>query len=120
MEYLKELTQRRKKAHAQFVKLDSKTYKAFLELEKVTFCDGALSKKMKELIAVGISAAVNCESCIQWHTEYALKAGATEKEVMEALEVAIEIGGGRAVATARLATEVMQNIKDGDFTSAQY
>jgi hypothetical protein len=39
---------------------------------------------------------------------------------MEALEVAIEIGGGRAVATARLATEVMQNIKDGDFTSAQY
>jgi AhpD family alkylhydroperoxidase len=120
MDYLEELTQRRKKAHAQFLKHDSKTYKAFLELEKATFCDGTLSIKTKELIAVGISAAVNCESCIQWHTEYAIKAGATEKEVVEALEVAMEIGGGKAVATARLAIEVMQNLAKGDYRSAQY
>ncbi|HVO73594.1 MAG TPA: carboxymuconolactone decarboxylase family protein [Ignavibacteriaceae bacterium] len=120
MELLQELTQRRKRAHAKFLKLNSKTYKSFLELEKATFCDGELSAKVKELIAVGISAAVNCESCIQWHTEYAMKAGASEDEIMEALEVAMEIGGGRAVATARIAVEVMQSISEKDYESAQY
>jgi AhpD family alkylhydroperoxidase len=120
MEYLRELTQRRKKAHAKFLNLDSKTYKAFLELEKATFCNGSLSTKTKELIAVGISAAMNCESCIQWHTEHAIKAGASEEEIMEALEVAMEIGGGRAVATARIAVEVMQSISNRDYEPAQY
>jgi len=120
MEYLNELTRRRKYAHAKFTELNSKTYKAFLELEKATYCDGSLSTKVKELIAVGISAAVNCESCIQWHTEYAIKAGASEEEIMEALEVAMEIGGGRAVSTARIAVNVMESISKKDYDSAQY
>jgi AhpD family alkylhydroperoxidase len=106
---LRKLTLRRKKAHTKFLELGSKVYKSFLELENATFADGALSRKMKELVAVGISAAVNCESCIQWHTEAAMKAGATEREILEALEVAMEIGGGRAVTTARLALEVMES-----------
>jgi AhpD family alkylhydroperoxidase len=120
VDFLRTLTLRRKKAHTRFLSLDSKTYKAFLELEKATFCDGALSTKMKELIAIGVSAAANCESCIQWHTEYAIKAGATDREIMEALEVAMEIGGGRAVATARLAVEVMENCRKDDYESAGY
>jgi AhpD family alkylhydroperoxidase len=120
MDFLRMLTLRRKKAHSKFLKMDSKVYKAFLDLEKATYCEGTLSVKMKELIAVGISAAVNCESCIQWHTEYAIKAGATEQEILEALEVAFEIGGGRAVSTSRIAVEVMENLKAQDYESAEY
>ena len=52
------LTLRRKKAHNKFLKMDSKVYKAFLDVEKATYREGSLSIKMKELIAVGISAAV--------------------------------------------------------------
>ncbi|MGE5783523.1 MAG: carboxymuconolactone decarboxylase family protein [Myxococcales bacterium] len=40
-------------------------------MEQATFADGALSKKSKELIAVGIAVATNCESCMQWHIEQA-------------------------------------------------
>lgn len=120
MDYLRQLTVRRKKAHSQFLKMDSAVYRAFLDLEQATYRDGALPTKVKELIAVGISAAVNCESCIQWHTEYAIKAGASPQEVLEALEVAMEIGGGRAVATARLALEVMRSLEDEEHESAGY
>jgi len=120
MDFLRMLTLRRKKAHSKFLKMDSKVYKAFLDLEKATYREGSLSIKMKELIAVGISAAVNCESCIQWHTEYAIKAGATDQEILEALEVAIEIGGGRAVSTSRIALEVMENLENKDYESAAY
>ena len=120
MDYLRMLTLRRKKAHNKFLKMDSKVYKAFLDLESATYREGSLSIKVKELIAVGISAATNCESCIQWHTEHAIKAGATQEEILEALEVAIEIGGGHAIATARLAFEVMDNLKSTDYESAEY
>ena len=120
MDFLRMLTLRRKKAHAKFIKMDSKVYKKFLELEEQAFSDGELSVKNKELIAIGISTAVNCESCIQWHTEAALKAGATEHEILESLEVAMEIGGGKAIGTARLAIEVIEAINDENYKSASY
>ena len=120
MDYLRQLTLRRKKAHSKFLKMKSKTYRKFLEVEEAAFSDGEPSRKTKELIAVGISAGMGCESCIQWHTEYALKAGATEQEILEALEVAMEIGGGKAIGTARLALEVIESINNEDYESAEY
>lgn len=81
-----------------------------MELETATFSDGALSKKNKELIAVGISIRINCESCMQWHIEQAAKGGATAKEVLEAVEVGMEMGGGPATVSARSALDVMEDI----------
>jgi AhpD family alkylhydroperoxidase len=110
MSRLEELTRSRKKAHAKLLSLDSKVYKAFLDMEKAAFSDGALPKKTKELIAVGISVTNNCESCMQWHIEQAAKAGASEREVLEAVEVGIEMGGGPATVSARFALEVMDAV----------
>jgi AhpD family alkylhydroperoxidase len=79
-------------------------------MEQVTYSDGALSKKHKELIAIGISVVINCESCMQWHIDQAAQAGAREREVLEAIEVGIEMGGGPATVSARFALEVMERV----------
>lgn len=71
MEKLKEHIQKRKEAHSNLLALNSKVYKAFLTMEAEAFSDGELQKKHKELIAVGISVVINCESCMQWHIEQA-------------------------------------------------
>jgi len=110
MNELEAITRRRKQAHARLTALRSKVYAAFLEMEKAAFADGALPKKQKELIAAGISVAMDCESCMQWHIEQAAAAGASYEEVLEAIEVAIEMGGGRATVSARFALEVMDTI----------
>ena len=110
MDKLKELARRRKEAHAKLLSLDSKVYKAFLKMEEAAFSDGALSKKNKELIAVGISLVINCESCMQWHIEQAVESGASKEEVLESIEVGIEMGGGPATVSARFALEVMENV----------
>jgi len=107
MDKLKELTRKRKEAHAKFMLRNSKVYKAFLEMQEAAFSDGALQKKYKELIAVGISVVINCESCMQWHIEQAVKSGATQDEVFEAIEVGIEMGGGPATVSARFALDVI-------------
>jgi AhpD family alkylhydroperoxidase len=79
-------------------------------LEKATYSDGALKKREKELIAIGISVRINCESCMQWHIEQAAAAGASYDEVLEAVEVGIEMGGGPATVSARLALQVMEAV----------
>jgi AhpD family alkylhydroperoxidase len=107
---LEEITLGRKKAHAKLVALKSPVYQAFLEMEQAAYSDGALPKKTKELIAVGISVVIDCESCMQWHIEQAAQAGATMGEVMEAVEVGIEMGGGPATVSARFALEVIDAV----------
>jgi AhpD family alkylhydroperoxidase len=110
MNRIEEICRRRKKAHAKLSAMKSKVYQAFLEMEKATYGDGALPRKQKELIAVGISVVMDCESCMQWHIEEAVKAGAAQQEVLEAVEVGMEMGGGRATVSARFAMEVMDSV----------
>ena len=107
---LEDMSKRRADSHARLLALDSKVYQAFLEMERATFGDGELPKRMKELIAVGISVVINCESCMQWHIEQAAKAGASKRQVLEAVEVGIEMGGGPATAHARFALDVMADV----------
>lgn len=109
---LEEMTRRRKKAHARLLELGSTAYEKFVAMEEATFADGALPKKTKELIAVGISVRIDCESCMQWHIEQAASAGASQREVLEAVEVGIEMGGGPATVSARFALEVMDDVFD--------
>ena len=111
MEKLEEVSAKRKQAHAKLVALKSKVYEGFLAMEKAAYSDGALLKKHKELIAVGISVVKNCESCMQWHIEQAAAAGASCEEVLEAIEVGIEMGGGPATVSARFALDVMDSVR---------
>jgi AhpD family alkylhydroperoxidase len=110
MDRLEQISQRRKNAHAELLRLDSKVYAAFLKLEQATYADGALPRKTKELVAIGISVVINCESCMQWHIEQAARLGASRRELLEAVEVGIEMGGGPATVAARFALEVMDKV----------
>ncbi|MFX0545961.1 carboxymuconolactone decarboxylase family protein [Roseovarius sp. S1116L3] len=68
--------------------------KAFGELVGAATKDGALSRKVKELIAMGIAIAARCDGCIAAHVAALRKAGATREEVAEMVGVAIMMGGG--------------------------
>lgn len=107
---LEELSKTRRWAHKRLVDEGSQVYRAFVKMETAAFGDGALQKKYKELIAIGISVRMDCESCMQWHIEQAAKSGASYAEVLEAVEVGIEMGGGPATVSARFALQVMDAV----------
>lgn len=107
---LRALTKSRKKAHRTLTDLKSPVYAAFLDMERAAYADGHLPKMTKELIAVGISVVIDCRSCMQWHIEQAATAGATARQVLEAVEVGMEMGGGPATVSARFALEVMEDV----------
>jgi len=55
--------------------------------------EGALTRKTKELIMVGICCALNRPRGVKLHSERALTLGAAPREVLEAVEVAAIPGG---------------------------
>jgi len=105
-----QIVQTRKKAHVFYSK-HSEVYRAFVKMEQSTFKDGQLGKKHKELIAIGISIVINCESCLEWHIKQALDDGASEGEIIEAIEVGIEMSGGSGTVSARFAMNVLDYYK---------
>ena len=110
MTKLEEMAAKRREAHAKLIAAKSRVYQAFLEMERAAYSDGALARKQKELIAVGISVVTDCESCMQWHIEQAAASGASEAEILEAVEVGIEMSGGPGTVSARFALEVMDSV----------
>jgi AhpD family alkylhydroperoxidase len=108
IEKIEKITSDRKQAHEFFLNRASEPYKAFLELEKNTYSDNFLSKMYKELIALGISIVINCESCMEWHIKEALRTGASTDQIIEAIEVGIEMGGGPATVSSRFALKALE------------
>lgn len=83
---------------------------AFQEFSRQVFADGALDQKTKQLIAVAVAHVTQCPYCIQGHTKAALRKGAGEHELMEAIWVAAEMRAGGAYAHSTLALETAGHV----------
>lgn len=84
---------------------------SFYALSKSASTPGALDTKTKELIALAIGVATHCDGCIAFHTQAALRAGATEAEIMEMLGVTVFMGGGPSLMYASHVLEAMEQLK---------
>ncbi|HEY8586716.1 MAG TPA: carboxymuconolactone decarboxylase family protein [Rhodanobacter sp.] len=88
--------------------------KAFKAFSAAVFAEGALTGVTKQLIAVAVAHVTQCPYCIKGHTAEALKQGATEQQIMEAIWVAAEMRAGGAYAHSALALDVMQHAHGAD------
>jgi AhpD family alkylhydroperoxidase len=79
-------------------------------LHKTTGEDKALTFKQKELIALGIAITIRCEGCIACHVQGALQAGANQEEIVEAIGVAVLMGGGPSIVYGDKAYKAMKEM----------
>jgi AhpD family alkylhydroperoxidase len=100
----RELAQRRRE-------LAPETEAAFQAFSQKVFADGALPAKTKQLIAVAVAHVTQCPYCIKGHTKAALRHGASNEELMEAIWVAAEMRAGGAYAHSALALNEMEKPK---------
>lgn len=89
MDKIEDKSKRRADSHARLLALDSKVYQAVLEMERATFGDGELSKRIKELIAVGISAGLTHEGLYP-----SMWASAEETTACKASVLPVEVQAG--------------------------
>ena len=84
---------------------------AFRAFSQKVFADGALPAKTKQLIAVAVAHVTQCPYCIRGHTKAALRSGATEQEIMEAIWVAAEMRAGGAYAHSAIALAAIADVQ---------
>jgi len=82
---------------AQVGRLSPETLKGYMALSQAGAKTDQLDAKTRELIALAVAVALRCDGCITVHTAQAVKLGATEAEVAEALGVAVAISAGAAM-----------------------
>ena len=82
---------------------------AFAAFSKQAFAEGALPVATKQLIAVAVAHVTQCPYCIAGHTRGALRAGASEAQIMEAIWVAAEMRAGGSYAHSLIALSEMDS-----------
>jgi AhpD family alkylhydroperoxidase len=73
---------------------------AFVAFDKAALADGAIPKKYKELIALGVALTTQCPYCLEIHRGNAVKAGATPEEIAETALVVAALRAGAAMTHA--------------------
>jgi AhpD family alkylhydroperoxidase len=79
--------------------------KAFSTMARAATEAGTLDTKTKELIALAISVAIRCDGCVAFHSQAAVKQGATREEIMEVMGMALYMGAGPSLMYAAQAVE---------------
>jgi AhpD family alkylhydroperoxidase len=60
---------------------------------------GSIDRKVKEMIAVAVSATNNCDYCLRSHTDALRALGTTDEEIVELMSVVDFFNGSNAVAS---------------------
>ncbi len=79
-------------------------------LGDAVFRDGALSTKVKRLIALGIALRGAITNCILAQTEHAIEAGANRDEILETLSVAVGMSGVTGIAESLRVVKVLDEL----------
>jgi|SRR5690606_13078038 len=87
--------------------LAPETFAAWREFSKSVFAEGALPARTKQLIAVAVAHVTQCPYCIRGHSREAVRLGASQQELMEAIWVAAEMRAGGAYAHALVALDAV-------------
>lgn len=96
---------------ADFGKENAGILKGFMQMHESMNKEGALNPKINELIALAIGVVVRCEGCIASHIQRALECGASHAEIVEAIGVAVYMGGGPALVYASMAIKALKDIE---------
>lgn len=80
---------------------------SFHDFSEAVFGEGALPTKTKHIIAVAVAHVTQCAYCIRGHTRAALRDGASNEELMEAIWVAAEMRAGASFAHSLIALAEM-------------
>ncbi len=85
-------------------------FNAWLALDKIVGReDGAIPRKYRELIALGVAFTTQCPYCIEAHVKAAKTAGASREEISESALIAAALRAGGAATHGAMALKFYEN-----------
>lgn len=108
----------REEGNEKILGADHLGIRRFFNLDTNAYKDGALPGKTKELLGLVASAVLRCNDCIDYHLEQCAEAGYTKEEIVDAMNVALVVGGSIVIPHMRHAMETIDLLEqEGTLTS---
>ncbi len=91
---------------------NNKIMKRIYSLDTLTYQDGALDTKTKEMLGLAASMVLRCDDCIRYHLQTCHELGITTEEMMEIFGVANLVGGTIVIPHTRRALEYWEALSE--------
>lgn len=100
----------RSKMNEKILGSGNKVMKRIYSLDTLTYKEGALSTKVKEMLGLSTSMVLRCDDCIKYHLEKCYEQGVTSEEIFEIFGVANLVGGTIVIPHTRRAVEYWEEL----------
>ncbi len=100
----------REQMNEKILAADNKVLKRIYSIDTLTYQDGALSAKVKEMLGLATSMVLRCDDCIKYHLGKCHELGVTTNEVFEIFSVANLVGGTIVIPHTRRAVEYWEEL----------
>ncbi len=100
----------REQMNEKILAADNKVLKRIYSIDTLTYQDGALSAKVKEMLGLATSMVLRCDDCIRYHLGKCHELGITTNEVFEIFSVANLVGGTIVIPHTRRAVEYWEEL----------
>lgn len=111
LDTLKEFQRYRKKMNKRILAADNLGIKRFFALDTRAYEKGALDAKTKELMGLVASTVLRCNDCITYHVIRSVQEGVSDAEFLEALNVALVVGGSITIPHLRRAVDILDQCR---------
>jgi AhpD family alkylhydroperoxidase len=91
---------------------NNKIMKRIYSLDTLTYQDGALNTKTKEMLGLVASMVLRCDDCIRYHLQTCHELGVSTEEMMEIFGVANLVGGTIVIPHTRRAIEYWEALSE--------
>jgi len=109
-----EFNQYRSRINERIFEIDHLGIKRFFNLDTAAYTDGALDAKTKELLGLVASTVLRCNDCIDYHLVQCVKAGWSDCELYDALNVSLIVGGSIVIPHLRHAVETIDLLRESN------
>ena len=108
---LEEFRRYRERMNERILASDHLGIKRFFTLDGAAYRDGALPENTKELLGLVASTVLRCDDCIDYHLIRCVEVGWSDEELLDALNVALVVGGSIVIPHLRHAVETIDLLR---------
>jgi len=112
MSKIEEFRTYRQHMNERILAADNKVIKRIYSVDTLTYEDGALNKKTKEMLGLVSSLVLRCDDCVKYHLERCYELGVSDDELFEVFAVGNVVGGTIVIPHMRRAVEYWDELKN--------
>ena len=100
----------RSKMNEKILASDNKVIKRIYSADALTYQNGALDSRVKEMLGLATSMVLRCDDCVRYHLGKCVELKVSKDEIFEVFSVALVVGGTIVIPHMRRAVEYLEEL----------